>query len=140
MGILVVWATLFGIILGQFFKWYVLVPACGLVIVLVLVFPAHREPSLLRLFLQIYVVTIFREPLFLMIRLCLVSSAAKRPRNVLSFLKPAAAANWRRVPDGKSRTALRIATVWSALAASRCSTLWSSIGTQTGSSIWRFCR
>ena len=57
MGILVVWATLFGIILRQFFKWYVLVPACGLVIVLVLVFPAHREPSLLRLFLQIYVVT-----------------------------------------------------------------------------------
>ena len=57
MGILVVGAALFGMILGQFFKWYVLVPACGLVIVLVLVFPAHREPSLLRCFLQIYVVT-----------------------------------------------------------------------------------
>jgi hypothetical protein len=57
MGILVVGATLFGMILGQFFKWYVLGPACGLVIALVLVFPAHREPSVLRCFLQIYVVT-----------------------------------------------------------------------------------
>jgi hypothetical protein len=45
MGILVVGAALFGMILGQFYKWYVLVPACGLVIVLVLVFPAHREPT-----------------------------------------------------------------------------------------------
>jgi hypothetical protein len=57
MGILVVGAALFGMILGQSFKWYVLVPACGLVIVLVLVFPAHREPSVLRWFLQTYVVT-----------------------------------------------------------------------------------
>jgi hypothetical protein len=57
MGILVVGAAVFGLILCQFFKWYVLVPACGLVIVLVLVFPAHRESCLLRCFLQIYVVT-----------------------------------------------------------------------------------
>ena len=57
MGILIVGAALFGMILGQFFKCYVLIPACGLAIVLALVFPAHTEPSLLRWFLQIYMVT-----------------------------------------------------------------------------------
>jgi hypothetical protein len=39
-------------ILGRFFKWPVLVPACGLAIVLVLVNPAHMDS-----FLQIVVVT-----------------------------------------------------------------------------------
>jgi hypothetical protein len=57
MGILVVGAALFGMILGQLFKWYVLIPACGLAIVLALVFLAHVEPGLLRWFLQIYIVT-----------------------------------------------------------------------------------
>ena len=41
MGILVVLGFLFGMILGQFFKCYVLVPACGLAIILVLASPAH---------------------------------------------------------------------------------------------------
>lgn len=58
MAIVVVGAVLFGMILGQFFKLYVLIPACGLTIVLVLLFPAHAEPSLLRWLLQIYIVTI----------------------------------------------------------------------------------
>jgi hypothetical protein len=57
MGILIVGAALFGMILGQFFKCYVLIPACGLAIVLALVFLARTEPGLLRWFLQIYVVT-----------------------------------------------------------------------------------
>ncbi|HEY8008320.1 MAG TPA: hypothetical protein VIE66_16330 [Methylocella sp.] len=57
MGILIVGAALFGMILGQFFKWYVILPACWLAIVLVFVFPAHTEPNLLRWFLQIYIVT-----------------------------------------------------------------------------------
>jgi hypothetical protein len=57
MNILVVGSVLFGMILGQFFKWYVLIPACGLAIVLVLVFHTHTELSLMRWFLQIYMVT-----------------------------------------------------------------------------------
>jgi hypothetical protein len=57
MAIVVVGAVLFGMILGQFFKWYVLIPACGLAIVLVLIYSAHAEPSLLRWLIQIYIVT-----------------------------------------------------------------------------------
>jgi hypothetical protein len=57
MGILVVGAALFGTILGKFAKWYVLIPTCGLAIVLALIFLTHTEPSLLRWFPQIYVVT-----------------------------------------------------------------------------------
>ena len=58
MGILVVGGVLFGIfgiILGHFFKWYVLIPACGLAIVLVLINPAHMESSLLGGFVQFVV-------------------------------------------------------------------------------------
>ena len=58
MGILVIGGVLFGIILGLFFKCFVLFPACGLAIVLVLISPAHMEHSLLGWFLQIYIVTI----------------------------------------------------------------------------------
>jgi len=57
MGILVVGCTLFGMILGRFFKWFVLIPACGLVAVLVLINPAHMEKSLLGWFFQFGVLT-----------------------------------------------------------------------------------
>ena len=53
MGILVV--VLFGMGLGQFFKCFVLIPASGLAIILVLANPAHIEHSLLGWFLQIVV-------------------------------------------------------------------------------------
>ncbi len=53
MGILVIVGVLFGIILGQFFKCFVLFPAYGLAIVLVLASPAHLDNSLLGLLLQI---------------------------------------------------------------------------------------
>jgi hypothetical protein len=42
MGILVV-GFLFGIILGQFFKCYILFPACGLALVLVLASSAYMD-------------------------------------------------------------------------------------------------
>jgi hypothetical protein len=57
MGILVVGGVLFGIILGQFFKWYALIPAYWLAIVLVLINPAHMENSLLGGFVQFVVLT-----------------------------------------------------------------------------------
>jgi hypothetical protein len=57
MGILVIGGVLFGMILGQFFMWNVLVPACGLVIVLALVYPADVGHSLLSGFLHIYLLT-----------------------------------------------------------------------------------
>ena len=55
MGILVVVSILFGMSLGQFFKCFVLIPASGLAIILVLANPAHIEHSLLGWFLQIVV-------------------------------------------------------------------------------------
>jgi hypothetical protein len=55
MAILVVGGVVFGIILGHFFKWFVLIPACGLAIVLVLINPAHMENSLLGWFVQFLV-------------------------------------------------------------------------------------
>jgi hypothetical protein len=54
MSTMVIGITLFGMILGQFFKCFVLIPACGLAIVLVLINPAHS--SLLGLFVQIVLV------------------------------------------------------------------------------------
>ena len=55
MGILVAVGLLFGMILGQFFKCYVLVPACGLAVVVVLTSPAHMDNSLLGSFLSFVV-------------------------------------------------------------------------------------
>jgi hypothetical protein len=55
MGILVVVGVLFGMILGQFFKSFVLIPVGGLAIVLVLINPAHMENSLLGWFVQLVV-------------------------------------------------------------------------------------
>jgi hypothetical protein len=55
MGNLGVVGILFGMILGQFFKCFVLIPASGLTIILVLANPAHIEHSLLGWFLQIVV-------------------------------------------------------------------------------------
>jgi hypothetical protein len=46
VGILVIVGILFGMILGQFFKCFVLFPAYGLAIVLVLASPAHMDKSL----------------------------------------------------------------------------------------------
>jgi hypothetical protein len=57
MGILAIVGVLFGIILGQFFRCYVLFPACGLALVLVLANPAHINNSLLDSFLQFVVLT-----------------------------------------------------------------------------------
>ena len=57
MGILVVGGILFGMILGRFFKWFALIPACGLAAVLVLINPAHMESSLLGWFVQFVVLT-----------------------------------------------------------------------------------
>lgn len=57
MGVLAIVGVLFGIVLGQFFKCYVLIPACGLTIVLVLAGPAHMNSNLLDLFLHFVVLT-----------------------------------------------------------------------------------
>ena len=56
MGIPVVGGILlFGMILGQFFECFALIPACGLTIVLVLTNPVQMENSLLGWVLQIVV-------------------------------------------------------------------------------------
>jgi hypothetical protein len=52
MGILVLGGALFGMILGHFFKCFVLFPACGLAGLLVLANPAHMESGLLGWFVQ----------------------------------------------------------------------------------------
>ena len=57
MGILVVGGILFGMIVGRFFKWFALIPACGLAAVLFLINPAHMENSLLGWFFQFGVLT-----------------------------------------------------------------------------------
>jgi len=46
VSILIIVGVLFGMILGQFFKCFVLFPAYGLAIVLVLASPAHMDNSL----------------------------------------------------------------------------------------------
>ena len=50
MSLLVIVGVLFGIVLGQFFKCYVLIPACGLALVFVLADPAHMNSNLLDCF------------------------------------------------------------------------------------------
>ncbi len=57
VGILVIVGVLFGMILGQFFKCFVLFPAYGLAIVLVLASPSYMENSLLGGFFQFVVLT-----------------------------------------------------------------------------------
>ena len=57
MGILVIVGVLFGMILGQFFKCFVLFPAYGLAIVLVLASPSYMENSPLGGFFQFVVLT-----------------------------------------------------------------------------------
>ena len=57
MDILVIVGVLFGMILGQFFKCFVLFPAYGLAIVLVLASPSYMENSLLGGFFQFVVLT-----------------------------------------------------------------------------------
>lgn len=57
MTLLVIVGVLFGIILGQFFKCYVLIPACGLALVFVLADPAHMNSNLLNSFLHFVVLT-----------------------------------------------------------------------------------
>jgi hypothetical protein len=58
MGILVVGGILIGLILGQFFKVFVLVPASAIAFILVLTNPAHMESGLLGWFLQAATATI----------------------------------------------------------------------------------
>lgn len=57
MGTLLIVSVLFGMLLGLFFKWPILVPACGLVVILVLASPAPIERSHLGLLLEIIAVT-----------------------------------------------------------------------------------
>jgi hypothetical protein len=57
MTLLVIVGVLFGIILGQFFKCYVLIPVCGLALVFVLADPAHMNSNLLDSFLHFVVLT-----------------------------------------------------------------------------------
>jgi hypothetical protein len=57
MGMLAIGGVLFGMIIGQFFKCYVLFPACGLAIGLVLANSGHMDNSLLASFLHFVVLT-----------------------------------------------------------------------------------
>lgn len=57
MGVVVTVGLLFGMILGQFFKCYILVPAYGLAVVVVLASRAHMDNSLLDSLLQFVVLT-----------------------------------------------------------------------------------
>jgi|GEM_PF-2359441 hypothetical protein len=45
MGTLIVWSIVFGMALGCFFKWPILVPACGLAMVLAVAHPAETLPG-----------------------------------------------------------------------------------------------
>jgi hypothetical protein len=58
MSILVVGGVLVGLIFGQFFKVYVLVPVSAIAFILVLTNPAHMESGLLGWFLQAATATI----------------------------------------------------------------------------------
>lgn len=54
MGVRMMGGALFGIILGQFFKCYVIIVICGLAVVMEMFNPARIEHSFLGWFLQIY--------------------------------------------------------------------------------------
>jgi hypothetical protein len=83
MGILVVVGVLFGMILGKFFKAYVLFPACGLAIIVVLASPAHMENSLLGSFLQFVMLTISLQIGYVVgLAAGNFHTAAKRPKNL----------------------------------------------------------
>lgn len=56
MGILVVGGVLFGIILGQLFECFVLIPACGLASILILAISVHTDYGILGWFVQIIAV------------------------------------------------------------------------------------
>jgi hypothetical protein len=53
MGILFIGGVLFGTILGRFFKVFILVPICGLAVVLALAKPNLVDQSLVRSLVQI---------------------------------------------------------------------------------------
>lgn len=55
IGCVLIGMFLVGMFLGQFFKWFILGPASGLAIVLILANPANMELSLLGSFLQFVV-------------------------------------------------------------------------------------
>ena len=57
MGILVVAGVLFGIILGRFFKWYILGPASAVGGLVVLANPAQMDNLILGWFVQFIVLT-----------------------------------------------------------------------------------
>lgn len=57
MGIIIVGGVPLGMMLGLYFTWHVLFPACGLITLLVLLYPAGVEHSLLSGFLYVYLVT-----------------------------------------------------------------------------------
>lgn len=52
MAILLIWSVLLGVVLGRFFKVWVLVPACAFVLAAVLVRSADAEHGLLRPLLE----------------------------------------------------------------------------------------
>jgi len=57
MGILIIGGILLGMILGQFFKWFALIPVCLLASIPVLLNPAHMENGLLGWFVQYIALT-----------------------------------------------------------------------------------
>jgi hypothetical protein len=52
MATLAIGSVLFGIFIGKFFRWPMLVPAFGLVIIFILINPAHAERTPQILFFQ----------------------------------------------------------------------------------------
>src|SRR5208283_1851714 len=80
MGLLILGGVLFGMILGRFFRWFVLVPVCGLASVLVL---ANHMDGFLGRLLQIAVVTVSLQVGYLVGLAARNSSPApKRPKDL----------------------------------------------------------
>jgi hypothetical protein len=52
MGILILVGLLFGAVLGQFFKWFILFPAAALAVLLIVASPANMDHSFLGSLLQ----------------------------------------------------------------------------------------
>jgi hypothetical protein len=85
MGTLVVGGVLVGMILGRFFKWSILVPACGLAAVLVMANPAHMDGAP-GWFFQIVLVTASLQfgYVFRLIATYPHAVPKSRPKNLLS--------------------------------------------------------
>ena len=85
MGTLAIGSVLFGIFIGKFFKWPVLVPAFGLVIAFVVINPAHTERTLQILFCQTAVSIVCLQIGYVIGLLTLnFDRAPKRPKNIIN--------------------------------------------------------